>query len=110
MSVSYFAKMTLTYSFMWQENSTGQEHFQWWRSGDRESTVKESNKQAMITVPRRWGIQKLVSTYELPETPWPNFKGEGYSGVIKTQSAKYWPNFNFQGRGYSGENRVNWDF
>ena len=45
----------------------------------------------------RWyprGIQKLVSTYELPEI----WEG-GYSGVCKTESAMSWPNFNFGGRG-----------
>ena len=47
----------------------------------------------------RWyprGIQKLVSTYKLPD-----FHG---GGGVKTQSAKSWPNFNCGGGG--GE--VNW--
>ena len=96
-------------------------------------------------VTMRWypqGIQKLVCTYELPETPWQNFnfqggggggilgqsnfkvpspsqisifreregavktqsvlakfqfsRGGGYSGVVKTQSAKSYANFNWR--------------
>ena len=45
-------------------------------------------------------IQRLVSNYELHETS----GGRAYSGVVKTQSVKSWPNSNFW------ENRVNWDF
>ena len=38
-----------------------------------------------------WGMQKLISTYEFPETR----GGAGQTGVVKTQSAKSYPNFNF---------------
>ena len=57
-----------------------------WRSfnGGEVEIVKESNMQAMITVSTRWyprWLQKLVSTHELRETPWPNFRGGG--GILR---------------------------
>ena len=50
------------------------------------------------TVEMRWyprGIQKLVSTYKLPET----WKGGGYSRPTQTQSAKTCLNFHWGGGG-----------
>ena len=69
----------------------------------------------LMTLQTRWyprGIQKLVSTYEFPETLgggvfWGSqnsmcqvlakLKIWGGSGVVKSKSAKSWPNFNFRG-------------
>ena len=31
---------------------------------------------------------------------WPNLNGGGYSWIVKTQSAKSWPNLNFMGGGW----------
>ena len=53
----------------------------------------------------RWylrGTQKLVSTYQLPEPP---ILGGGYSRVVKTQSAKFWPTFDWGGGIFLGSQR-----
>ena len=47
------------------------------------------------------GCSRVVKTQSAKS--WPNFyfRGRGYCRIVKTQSAKSWPNFYFQGRGYS---------
>ena len=58
-------------------------------NGGEVEIVKKSNMQAMITVSTRWfprWLQKLVSTHELRETPWPNFRGGGgYSEEVNSK-------------------------